>query len=387
MRRLCALVPCLLPLAVSAVEIDGWVSVQWQGFAQEGLAGQSQSNLSIATQPEFYHDFENPWEMTVELFARYDQEDLERRHLDIREAHVLGIYDSWEFKVGISKEYWGATEFAHLVDVVNQTDAVENLDGEDKLGQPMLKATWFNDWGSVEVYLLPGFRERTFPGEDGRFIATPIPISGDDAEYESSAKEWHTDAALRFNGAFDGFDLGMALFVGTNRDPLIRSSSGKLVPYYEQMTQVSYDITVPVGGWLWKSEGRYRDTETDEFTALTGGFEYTFVGVSETPMDVGVLLEYIWDERQEDADTFLQNDIFIGARLAFNNMQETALLAGLVADLDDGGNLFNLELEHRINDSMRLEAQLRFFEDADAGDALYPFRDDDYIQVELFYYF
>ena len=29
--------------------------------------------------------------------------------------------------------------YGYLVDIINQTDAVENLDGEDKLGQPMAR--------------------------------------------------------------------------------------------------------------------------------------------------------------------------------------------------------------------------------------------------------
>ena len=41
-------------------------------------------------------------------------------------------------RLGLRKVYWGVTESQHLVDVINQTEGVENLDGEDKLGQPML---------------------------------------------------------------------------------------------------------------------------------------------------------------------------------------------------------------------------------------------------------
>ena len=71
-------------------------------------------------------------------------------------------------RVGIRKEFWGVTEFQHLVDVINQTDGVEDFDGEDKLGQQMVNLSLVNDWGIVDLFLLPGFRERTYAGEEGR---------------------------------------------------------------------------------------------------------------------------------------------------------------------------------------------------------------------------
>ncbi len=389
------LVPSLLLMCgigttttLDAVEFSGWIAIQGQVYADDGLNDQEQTNISIAAQPEWYHDFAGNWETTVELFGRLDQEDDERSHFDVREAHVLGIYDNWEFKFGISKEYWGATELAHLVDVINQTDAVENIDGEDKFGQAMLKATWYDSWGSIEAFILPGFRERSFPGEDGRLQTTPFVIDTDNAAYESGAEEWHTDAALRFNGNFDSFDIGLGLFNGTNRDPLfIPGANATLRPYYEQMTQASIDTTIPIGGWLIKGEAIYRDSTSDEYSAATGGFEYTSVGIFNSDIDLGFLSEYIWDERGDDATTFLQNDLFLGARLTFNNTQDTAILGGVAIDLDGGGQLITLELEHRINDQFTIEIQARAFEDAEAGDALYELRDDDYLQVEVFYNF
>ena len=388
MRPLFYGIPLMLSAPLWSVEYSGWVALQGQAFGSEGLRDQAQSNLSIATQVEAFHTLNEQWEFTGELFIRLDQEDNERSHIDIREAHVLGVFDSWEYKIGISKEYWGATEFAHLVDVINQTDAVENIDGEDKLGQLMLKASWFSEWGSIEAFILPGFRERTFPGTDGRFQFSPLLVDTDDASYESGAEEWHTDLALRFNGSFSSMDLGLAAFTGTNRDPSYNlGNNGKLIPHYEQMTQASIDMTIPAGDCLWKAEARHRDSDADTFVAASGGFEYTLVGLFDSAKDLGIILEYIWDERDNDADTFLQSDLFLGGRLAFNNIQETEVLFGIVHDLDGGGELYNLEINHRINDAFTIEAQARAFVNTESDDPLHALRDDDYLQVELFYYF
>ena len=50
---------------------------------------------------------------------------------------------------GVRRVFWGVAESNHLVDVINQTDAIENPDQEDKLGQPMLNLAY------VEYFCLP----------------------------------------------------------------------------------------------------------------------------------------------------------------------------------------------------------------------------------------
>ena len=44
----------------------------------------------------------------------------------------------------------------------------EELDQEEKLGQPMINLALIRDWGTVGLFVLPGFRERTFAGVHGR---------------------------------------------------------------------------------------------------------------------------------------------------------------------------------------------------------------------------
>ena len=57
-----------------------------------------------------------------------------------------------------------------------------------------------------------------------------------------------------------------------------------------------------------------------------GGFEYTFVGIMDTALDLGVLSEYHYDDRDELSMSIFQDDIAIGARLAFNDVQSSEAL-------------------------------------------------------------
>ena len=77
---------------------------------------------------------------------------------------------------------------------------------------------------------------------------------------------------------------------------------------YDQMTQVGVDVQYTRDAWLWKLEAIGRDTRIDNFTALVGGFEYTFYGVRDSAADVGVLLELLYEGCEGvDARAFWQD--------------------------------------------------------------------------------
>ncbi len=182
--------------------------------------------------------------------------------------------------------FWGVTESRHLVDVINQTDLVEDIDQEDKLGQPMINFNLQRDFGRFELYLLPWFRERTFPGPNGRFRA-PLPVDDGRPNYESSAEQSHLDFAFRYSHYIGNVDIGAYVFEGTSREPRfsIAPEGDRLLPVYDQMTQVGVDLQYTRDAWLWKFEAIGRDTRSDSFLAAVGGFEYTFYGVRDSAAD------------------------------------------------------------------------------------------------------
>ena len=203
------------------MEIDGDLSAEAFLFLQNGAWPQQENqSASIAGNVEIYHDILDTLSFTLEAFYRLDSVDEERSHGDIRLGELLYFTDSWEVTVGLGRVFWGATEFVHLVDIINQTDQVEALDGEEKLGQPMVHLTVPRDWGTVEAFVLPWFRERTFPGENGRF-RTPLPVDTDLAVYESGSEQQHLDLALRYSTTLANADIGLYYFSGTARDPVL----------------------------------------------------------------------------------------------------------------------------------------------------------------------
>jgi hypothetical protein len=145
---------------------------------------------------------------------------------------------------------------------------VASPDGEDTLGQPMIEVVRVTRFGDFSAYVLPGFRERTFPGVEGRLRSDPW-VDTDNPLYESAAEQSHVDGALRWFNIIGDFDVGLHYFRGTNRDPLMTlgtdaDGNAVLRPYYEQMDQVGLDLQYTKENWLLKLEAIGRDSASDE---------------------------------------------------------------------------------------------------------------------------
>ena len=372
-------------------ETSGFVGIEgrhfWQAPLWPGQRSGTEGSLLVQPEARWYAD-DGRQRAALVGFARLDGWDDQRSHVDLREAYWAHEADDWDLLVGVNKVFWGVAESRHLVDIVNQADLVEDIDQEDKLGQPMVNLNLQRDWGRVGLFVMPYFRERTFPGVHGR-LRPPLPVDTDRPLYESGAGADHVDVALRYSHYFGDLDIGLHLFEGTGREPRLVVDEGgdALLPAYEQISQAGLDLQYTRDAWLWKLEALARQTRDDDFGAFVGGFEYTFYQVGDRPGDVGVLLEGLYDGRGTDAPpTLFDNDLFVALRWARNDVQDTSVLAGVLVDVKTGETLFNVEAERRLGENVLAELRLRLFTNAEPGDPLYPVSSDDYLQLRFSWY-
>lgn len=380
----------ILPAGAGEGEWSGYVSSEYRAFLYKPAdRRQHGNNLSLAAQPEYYREWDDGRQnFTFVPFLRWDQNDSERSHVDIRELTWLKAADDWELRVGIRKLFWGVTESQHLVDIINQTDLVEAADGEEKFGQPMLNLALIRDWGTLDLFILPYFRERSFPGVDGR-LRFGLPIDTDNARYESSRQERNIDYAVRWESVIGDSDMGLSYFNGTSREPRfeIRHDGQALLPVYDLIEQWGLDLQATLGDWLWKAEIIRRSGQLEPYIALTTGFEYTFVGIMESAVDLGILSEVLYDERGDNAPAPFTDDILLGARLILNDEQSSELLFGIIVDIDDPGHLLILESSRRLGSAWKITLEARAFLNIPGNDLLTGIRDDDYLQLALARYF
>lgn len=375
-----------------AAELTGSATVEGRFFFHAPqYAGQKHHDASLAITAEYFHQFTSGSSVTIMPFARLDSNDPQRTHADFRELNFMYPGDDWEATAGIAKVFWGATEFVHLVDIINQTDLVEDIDGEEKLGQPMLRLSLVRAWGVVEGFLLPLFRERTFPGVKGR-LRPSVSVDTDQAVYESSAEQYHPDFALRYSNTLGTCDLGISQFIGTSREPsLLETAAGpgetRLYPYYPQITQTGVDLQMVQGEWLWKGEALYRIGQGRDFFATTFGVEYTLYGMLGSSMDLGILGEYIFDDRDETIATAFENDVMLGLRWTANDAAGTKLLAGIIKDLNHSTIATTLEASRRFGEFIKLQLTGCMFGSTDEKDPFSSLKQDDFLKLEAIYYF
>ena len=390
-------------LPVGAVELSGRIELEPRGFTQSPAhPGQNRHGLSLAVQPELYHEFDDGGQsLLFSPFVRLDSADDERTHFDVRELLYQRVFDAAELRIGIGRVFWGVTESYHLVDVINQTDLVENIDREDKLGQPLVNVTLIRDWGAVDLFVLPGFRERTFPGREGRLRSEPF-IDTERATYESGAGRQRIDYAVRWSQAIGDFDIGVAHFRGTSREPRLlpecedgrsalstpcNPSTVVLAPRYEVVNRTSLDVQATRDATLWKLEALHESGQGDTYVAWVAGFEYSWFGINESGMDLGLLVEHLFDDRGGNAPHPLEDDVFAGMRLAFNDEEGTALLAGVIVDMEGDATNLTFEASRRVGDDWKVELEARMWTGVAHDDPMSPLRDDDYLQLTLSRFF
>lgn len=399
------------------------ISYRWNGGKDSWVFTPYLSATRYEDSWKIKHDGYVSFAAPVPIIDFGDTRTAHRIHGDIREFLWTHIADdsSWEMRTGIGRVFWGVTESAHLVDVINQDDLRTDIDEEDKLGQPMINLTLVKSYGNFDFFVLPGFREKAYQADIGRLnpviLANPYaPVSQtnkvtmvgeEDALYESSAEDLHTDFAFRWNHRFGINDISLSFFTGTNRDPVLYTPINEahlqaggapleitqstvypslqyFTPYYEQMTQFGLDYQATIEGWLLKFEGIYRDSDslktpqkdladgktenfTTDYTAIAAGFEYTFYGVFNNTADLGVLIEYLWDSREFEATTPYQDDVFLGIRYAKNSVADPAILLGVIQDTNIDSYSVILEASRRIgNDSKIIFEALSVYNDGQA---------------------
>ncbi len=272
----------------------------------------------------------------------------------------------------------------------------------------MVDLTLLTDKGSFDFFILPYFRERTFPGRKGRLRFEPSIDTGRGAIYESKDEERHIDYALRYSNTIGNLDIGVSHFYGTTREPAFLAefaSNGDVsfAPYYEIIKQAGLDLQYVNDAWLWKLEAIYRRGQADgNFYALDAGAEYTFSGHGLRGMELGLIVEYLYDSREFEVDatallaegyissrfnTFLDNDYMIGFRLALNDAASSEILAAVIRDIDSHSSVFQLEASRRIGDGWTVELDVYAFVDVRKDPLLDFVRRDSFAQLALRYYF
>ncbi|MBL4775222.1 MAG: hypothetical protein JKY87_04120 [Mariprofundus sp.] len=161
------------------------------------------------------------------------------------------------------------------------------------------------------------------------------------------------------------------------------------VPHYNQIGQTGLELQWTTDNTLWKAEGFSRSGHGKRFYAAVGGFEHTLYGVADSPMDVGLLFEYLSDNRDPRfaPASAAQNDLFAGLRFVLNDIQDSTALFGASIDLQSHATFVVIEAERRLTDQLKAQLTGRFFVNVPDAVPLSFVRSDDYVELSLDWFF
>ncbi|MEW5251576.1 hypothetical protein [Microbulbifer discodermiae] len=377
----------LLASNVNAVEMQGNLNMEQRHYISEGEQQEKQYEATLSFEPELYYSRDNI-EINIKPYARANSIDENKSDFYFKEFNFIYTLNAHEFKVGIDQVFWGVAESQHIIDVINQTDTLASVDFEQKIGQPMLQYTYYTNESSLQFFLLTNFEEPPYASNEGR-LRPALVVDPSLAHFESGKGKNRRDFAVRYSDRLTSIDYSLHYFNGIQRNPVLQYSAAHnaLAPFYPNMEQVGLESQLVYENWLFKFEGYHRHS-TDNYTALTAGFEYSFVGIFDSLWDLNLIGEYQYDSRQNASLAQGQNDLFLGARITLNDMNGTTALIGVARDLDDSGTRSGrLELSSRFNDSWRWRIEGWMFQAGSQQEITFFAAKDDFLQFTVEYYF
>ncbi len=77
----------------------------------------------------------------------------------------------------------------------------------------------------------------------------------------------------------------------------------------------------------------------------------------------------------------------LGMRLTLNDVQSSELLAGGIFDLDSSASFYLIEASRRLGESWKLSLDVYIYAKMPVDDIAYGLRNEDFLQLELAWYF
>lgn len=234
---------------------------------------------------------------------------------------------------------------------MNSKDFSGGLAQGDKIGQPMINMKRYFDTSELNLFILPA-TNNTYPTSK---VRSQLALNIDSANtFANGASKNNMGMAMRWSGYVDEYDYGFSYYQGNTKDPALVATSGQLKPKYSEITQLGFDIQATFGDVLYKGEMIYRDNQynydgnIDDYTNYIVGLEHNSYGVFSQNWDLASIVEYAYDTRGSKSHHGYQNDLFLGARLVLNNIEDTQYFLSLQNDLDKNTRALTFNCESRF---------------------------------------
>lgn len=296
------------------------------------------------------------------------------------------------FLVGYDLLRWGKTTLYSPVDSINAIDYREDITGQQKRGQLIVSAKALDLFGgTAELVLVPNNQDDELPE-----FTTGMPLRM--AKIEPDRDQG--GAALRYSKKIGGFHLGVSAqdmvahqrqVLGLRATPegiaLLSSQPRSRFVGFELQKDLSSALIFSVDLAAGNSQ-LGRSSSWDDFHAYSLGLDYSLPFALSDEHTANLVLEKHYDSREALAPTFYQDDWYLGATYALNDVANTLVRAGFIQDSEYGTDIYTASLARQFLDGRAL-LTLRYFavQGDEPKDKLYLFEEFNGTRLELMYVF
>jgi len=376
---------------VNGATFKGEVEGRYYYYGEDSLFREQsdhKNQYALAATLDYNGQINRNIDINVSVFGRYHPQAHTPYQSDVRELALNYYASQLEVSGGVLMERWGVLEAFSPVDILNPRDRVEDFQGDIKRGIPGGRLSWLLDDGRIDAWLLPYSREERLAEGKDRFRVSEFAFS--DAEFKKGQNA--VSSAVRISQMLESVEFAVSYYNGHARSPyFIPNLDGvgnviTLQPNYARIEQAGFELLWVRGQVLVKLESIYRSTNDDNFTGLGIGLEREFPRIGSTKNGLTLYGEYYYDGRESDRSSPLtpfQNDIFLGFRLALNNLSGTEYELRLTRDLDNHSSFWDLRAKTRIKQQWFIEASVYKFSNVDNDPALQSFASDSRVAVNV----
>jgi hypothetical protein len=311
---------------------------------------------------------------------------------NLKQLNGSYVTDNLRFLVGYDVLSWGKTTLYSPVNSINAIDYREDISGQQKRGQLIVSAKAIDLLGgTLELVLLPNNQDDELPE-----FTTGMSLRMVKAEADASSG----GAALRYSKNISGFHVGVSAhdMVSHQRQVLgVQLTPTGIAVFTSQPRArfVGFELQKDLSSSLIVSAdvaaGDFqvlRSSSKEDFHAYSLGLDYSMPFAFNDEHLANLVLEKHYDSRDSLAPTFYQDDWYLGATYALNDVANILLRAGVIKDMDYRTEIYTASLSRQLLEGRAL-LTLRYFavQGEEPLDKLYLFDEFNGTRLELMYVF
>ena len=301
--------------------------------------------------------------LVAQPHIRLDAIDSYRTHADMRNLYLSYWNKNLTINAGMRLFTLGKFTGFSLVDIMNRMDVKESILSFEKLGQPSIDFKYIYRKISAELYVMPYFRSVNFNAGKSRLLLVPIPIDGNNPQYDHSSKEFLPNVSLRLGAKKENNEVVLGYFYGYNKNPdfVFEPEKEEFSELYLTMSQWSLEWQTLYKGLTFTSEfinQTYRNG--DNFFGLHVALGYDISKLYQGASTMNISVEYVHDKYRMRKNLPFGNNFITLYTYNLGDINDTTFRAKIFSNDDMSYHFFDIDVSRRIFSEFKISGKMSF---------------------------